>query len=115
LIDRLLGEHDPVVRVVEHYTLDEKGAEYLSVRISVHHANAVVVIREYWQGNSLAAYGYYLRTHGHEEWWDNRPHHPEIHTHPHHRHIGGEAHPSLNPSLEKFLDTVNRLLHLHST
>jgi len=115
LINRLLGEYDPIVRVIEHYTVDEEDVEYLNIKINIPHANTVVVIREYWQGKSLVAYGYYLRTHDYEEWWDNRPHHPEIQTHPHHKHIGGEVHPSQNPSLEEFLGTVKQLLHKHST
>ncbi len=113
LINKLLGEHDPVVRVIEHYVMDEEDIEYLNLRISIPHANAVVVIREYWQGNNLVAYGYYLRAYDYEEWWDNRPHHPEIQTHPHHRHLRGEAYPLQDPSLEKFLDTVRQLLRKH--
>jgi len=68
LIYRLLGEYNPVVRVIEHYTMDEEDLEYLYVRIVFSRANAVVVIREYWQGNNLVAYGYYLRAYNHEEW-----------------------------------------------
>jgi len=95
--------------------MDEEDVEYLNIKMRIPHANTVVVIREYWQGKNLVAYGYYLRTRGYEEWWDNRPHHPEIQTHPHHRHVGGEIHPSQNPSLEEFLDTVKQLLHKYST
>ncbi|WP_397470751.1 toxin-antitoxin system TumE family protein [Pyrofollis japonicus] len=42
--------------------------------------------------------------------WDNRPHHPEIPTHPHHRHIDGEVYPPPNPSLEDFLKRARSLL-----
>lgn len=115
LINRLLGGYSSVVRVIEHDVMDEEDIEYLNVRISIPHANAVVVIREYWQGKDLVAYGYYLRAYDYEEWWDNRPHHPEIQTHPHHRHLGGEAYPLQDPSLEKFLETIRQLLHKHFT
>jgi len=88
--------------VIEHYIINEDNIEYLNVRINIPHANTVVVIREYWQGNDLVAYGYYLRAYDYEEWWDNRPHHPEIQTYPHHRHLGEEIYPLQDPSLEKF-------------
>jgi len=68
LIDRLLSEYNPVARVIEHYTMNEEDIEYLNVRINIPHANTVVVIREYWQGKNLAAYGYYLRAYDYEEW-----------------------------------------------
>jgi len=42
LIDRLLGEYNPVVGVIEHYTMGEEDVEYLNVRINIPHANAVV-------------------------------------------------------------------------
>ena len=115
LVSRFLGEYNPVVRVVEHYTTGEGDIEYLNVRIIIPHTSVLVEIREYWQGNNLVAYGYYLRAYDYEEWWDNRPHHPEIQTHPHHRHLGGEVYPLQDPSLEKFLDTARQLLHKHLT
>lgn len=76
LINRLLGEYDPIVRVIEHYTMGEEDAEYLNIKISIPHANTIVMIREYWQGGNLIAYGYYLRTYDYEEWWDKTPSNP---------------------------------------
>jgi len=52
-----------------------------------------------------------LQIKGNEEWWDNRPHHSEIPTHPHHRHLEGKVHLLQDPSLEKFLERVKELLH----
>ncbi|MET1159557.1 MAG: DUF6516 family protein [Thermoprotei archaeon] len=115
LINRLLGEYNPVVRVVEHYVANEGDVEYLNVKINIPHGNTVVAIREYWQRDSLVAYGYYLRAYDHEEWWDNRPHHPEIQTHPHHKHLGEKVQPLRDPSLEKFLNAVRQILHKRST
>jgi len=46
LINRLLGEYNPVVRVIEHYTMDEEDVEYLNIKISIPHANTVVVTYE---------------------------------------------------------------------
>lgn len=110
LIDKALGEFCPVVRVVEHYTNEEPGTEYINVRISIHQLNALLVLREYWRRGELVAYSYYIRIKGYEEWWDNRPHHPEIQTFPHHRHAGGGIHPLQNPSLEEFLKRAKEIL-----
>ena len=115
LISSLLSEYNPVVRVIEHYIMNEGEVEYLNINITIPRINMVVVIREYWKERNLVAYGYYLRVHDYEEWWDNRPHHPEIQTHPHHRHLGGEVYPLQDPSLEKFLNTVRQHLHKYST
>jgi hypothetical protein len=88
LVNRLLGEFNPVIRVVEHYVGVEEDIEYLNIRIRFRQIGALVPIHEYWQGGNLTAYGYYVRVRGYEEWWDNRPHHPEIPKYPHHKHAG---------------------------
>lgn len=67
LVNKFLGEYNPVVRVIEHYTTDEGDIEYLNVRIIIPHTSVLVEIREYWQGNNLIAYGYYLRAYDYEE------------------------------------------------
>jgi hypothetical protein len=110
LVNKLLEQFHPIIRVIEHYAGTEEDSEYLNIRISFPQIGGLVVIREYLQRGNLVAYGYYLQIKGYEEWWDNRPHHPEIPTHPHHRHIGREVHPLPNPSLEDFLKRVRSLL-----
>jgi Family of unknown function (DUF6516) len=35
--------------------------------------------------------------------WDNAPHHPEIPTHPHHRHDGERIDPAARVSIEEVL------------
>ena len=111
LINKLLGEFNPVIRVIEHYTVEGEDLEYLNLRVRFPQANALIMLREYWREGDLVAYGYYIRIKGYEEWWDNRPHHPEISTHPHHRHFEGKVYPLQEPSLENFLERINELLH----
>jgi len=111
LVNRLLGEYHPVVKVIEHYTSENGDIEYFNIRIHFPQASALIMLREYWQREALMAYGYYIQIKGNEEWWDNRPHHPEIPTHPYHRHLEGKVHPLQDPSLEKFLERVKELLH----
>ena len=38
--------------------------------------------------------------------YDNTPHHPEIPTHPDHKHIGGHIVASIHPSIEQVLEEV---------
>lgn len=110
LIEDALAAFTPLIRVIEHYVDEESQAEYINVRASMPSRNAVLVIRQYWRGGVLAAYGYYVRVKDYEEWWDNRPHHPEVPTQPHHRHVGGRVEPLPDPSLEKFIARVRELL-----
>ncbi len=53
-------------------------------------------------------YGYYMRISNHVEWWDNRPHHPEISTFPHHRHIGDRVEKLENPDLSAFIEKCSK-------
>ena len=104
LVEAYLGEAK--VSVLRH-EIDES-TEYLNVR--VEKPKAVIVIREYWRKDELIAYGYYVRVKGHEEWWDNRPHHPEVATSPHHKHVMNKVEPLFEPSLERFMERVKELL-----
>ena len=109
-INRLLGKFKPTIRVAEHYIDERMGIEYINVRVIFQGLNAILVLREYWQEETLVAYGYYIRIGSYEEWWDNRPHHPEIETFPHHRHIVEKVRSLQNPSLEEFLKRARELL-----
>ncbi len=109
-INELLGEFKPVARVVEHYIDEGAGVKYTNARVFLRGLNALLVLREYWQGETLAIYGYYIRIGGQEEWWDNRPHHSEIDTFPHHRHVGEKVSSLQNPALEEFLRRARELL-----
>ncbi|MFO1429305.1 MAG: DUF6516 family protein [Candidatus Competibacteraceae bacterium] len=37
---------------------------------------------------------------------DNAPHHPEISTHPHHKHVGSEILESCQPTLSEIMDEI---------
>lgn len=110
IIESVIGKYEPTVRVVEHFVSVEEQEEYINLRVVIPRHNALIVIREYWRQGELVAYGYYVRVGGYEEWWDNRPHHPEIPTHPHHRHVGDRVEPLSSPSLENFVHRVRELI-----
>jgi len=42
--------------------------------------------------------------------YDNAPHHPEIGTHPHHKHMPGQIIPSSMPSLQDILNEISAVI-----
>ncbi|RLF19902.1 MAG: hypothetical protein DRN15_06400 [Thermoprotei archaeon] len=112
LIESILKNLNPRVTVREHRIDDD--TEYLSVDVIIER-DVILRLREYLRGSDIIAYGYYLRIGSYEEWWNNRPHHPEIPTHPHHRHRDGRIEPLTTPSLREFLTHVKRLIQQKSS
>lgn len=107
-IKEYLSEFKPVIIVSEHSLEEER--EYINLRIIIEQLRVLIIIREYLVRGNVIAYGYYFRTRTHEEWWDNRPHHPEISTYPHHKHTSGKIEPLKTPSLESFLEHIKKFL-----
>lgn len=107
-LSEILSEYKPAIEVIEHSLEDDK--EYLNIRIVIKHKNTTVMIREYIYKEAIVAYGYYLRVASYEEWWDNRPHHQEVPTYPHHRHVDGKIKPLEGRSIKEFLHHLRELL-----
>ena len=42
--------------------------------------------------------------------YDNAPHHPEIETFPHHKHVGDRVEPLHSPSIEAFLEEAKSVV-----
>ena len=67
-------------------------------------------ISEAWDDETLIRYAYYWLKQNDELriGWDNAPHHPEVSTHPHHKHI--ETQENIQTSDETNLEDVLRLI-----
>ena len=67
-------------------------------------------LSEAWDNETLARYAYYWLKSNDElrVGWDNAPHHPEILTHPHHKHIASQE--NILPSEEIKLEDVLRFI-----
>ena len=67
-------------------------------------------ISEAWDDETLIRYAYYWLKQNDELriGWDNAPHHPEVSTHPHHKHI--ETQENIQASDETNLEDVLRLI-----
>lgn len=67
-------------------------------------------ISEAWDEETLIRYAYYWLKQNDELriGWDNAPHHPEVATHPHHKHIGMQE--NIQASDETNLEDILRLI-----
>ncbi|MGM0400703.1 MAG: toxin-antitoxin system TumE family protein [Chloroflexota bacterium] len=65
-------------------------------------------VTEQWRGETLERYSYYWLSPSNalKIGWDNAPHHTQLESFPHHKHIGCQAH--LAPSQETCLEEVMR-------
>ena len=70
-------------------------------------------IRESWEEEILLRYAYYWLKHNDELriGWDNAPHHPEVSTRPHHKHV--ERQENIQESQETNLEDVLRVIKKH--
>jgi hypothetical protein len=71
-------------------------------------------VTERWQGAALTRYSYYWLDAGNrlKVGWDNSPHHTQVESFPHHKHVGERANPaaSLEKNLEGVMAVVERTL-----
>lgn len=69
-------------------------------------------INEVWIENELVKYAYYRLTPSGTvvQGWDNAPHHPEVATHPHHKHENDGIEESQVRCLDDVLMLLNKLL-----
>lgn len=67
-------------------------------------------VTEQWDGMVLKRYSYYWLDPAGElkMGWDNAPHHMQLETFPHHRHIGQQG--NLQPSTEACLEDVMKVI-----
>ena len=95
------------IEVVRHVI--RQGEEYF--RLRAHLDSMVLDVREYWVGDELRLYGYQLLVDDEAVLrYNNAPHHPEVSTFPHHKHVEGRVEELKEPSLIAFLNEVKSRL-----
>ena len=108
MIDRLkktVNHYSDLIATIEDIEFFEKEAiSKLKAKLRLFDGS-ILWIREIWRHDMLEAYSYYwLRP---DETvimgWDNAPHHPEIETFPHHKHIKETVAPSSQTDLRAVL------------
>ncbi|CAN2040174.1 transposase [Candidatus Magnetomoraceae bacterium gMMP-15] len=67
-------------------------------------------VTEQWEGGRLRRYSYYWLTSDNELkiGWDNAPHHRQLETFPHHKHVQNQN--NLQPSAETCLEEVMKII-----
>lgn len=107
-----LHEFDDLIDSIEIVEFVEE--EHISkCRIKAGLIDASILwIREVRIKNQLIAYSYYwLRTDNSIIFgWDNAPHHKEVDTFPHHKHVGGKVESSAQTNLKEVLEYIRDFL-----
>ena len=101
--EKLVGM-DCAIKIEKHNIVEN--TEYLRLTIACEN-KFMIHIREYVKANRIIRYSYQLLINSEDVLrYDNAPHHPEIRTHPHHKHKKTKTYPLHNPSLKAFLEEV---------
>ena len=91
--------------------LEEEQISKLKAKLSLFDGT-ILWVREVWTKEKIEAYSYYwLRP---DEsviiGWDNAPHHKEINSFPHHKHMGKKVEPSSERNLSEVLRFIRIFL-----
>lgn len=98
----ILGEFSDIIRTIESSSTTERyGFEFFKMRLRLIDGSSLRIWEKRFK-NSLQRYSYYWLDEVDDQiiGWDNAPHHPEIETFPHHKHVDGK----LVPSEDKLID-----------
>jgi Family of unknown function (DUF6516) len=94
----------PLVRDLEiGAMIDEANVQLLRVRAELIDGSLLYVREAIFPHTSKYAYHWQTSTGEMLLRWDNAPHHPEIPTHPHHKHDGEQIGPTARVSIEDVL------------
>lgn len=109
---RIIDEYQDIVQFIEKLEiLEEEQISKLKARLILFDGT-ILWIREIWIRERIEAYSYYwLRP---DEsviiGWDNAPHHKEVVSFPHHKHLGNRVEPSDERDLKKVMEFIRNFL-----
>ena len=107
--ERLLEIEEKFDATVERIVPVELDGETLRVVLHLKDGTNLRVT-EQWAGKVLRRYSYYWLNSANElkVGWDNAPHHTQLESFPHHKHVGKQG--NLQPSTETHLEEVMRII-----
>ena len=109
--ERLLEIEEKFDETVERIVPVELDGETLQVVLHLKDGTSLRVA-EQWAGKVLKRYSYYWLNSANElkVGWDNAPHHRQMESFPHHKHVGqpGNLQSSRETSLEEVMRVVQR-------
>jgi hypothetical protein len=109
---KLIEENSDIIKDIERFELlQEYQISKLKAKLRLFNGS-ILWVREIWIRGKLEIYSYYwLRP---DETvitgWDNAPHHREIDTFPHHRHMKNRIYPSMEKDLRSVLKFIKDFL-----
>ena len=84
-------------------------------RVRARRDKYTIVVTEYLSEGAIKKYSYTLLANNKPLLrYDNAPRHPEIETHPHHKHVGDRVEPLHNHTLGAFPEEAKQLLEKQS-
>lgn len=101
-----LEKFDQIILAIESQTYEQnKQFEIYKCKVILQDGSNLRIL-EWYHENQLVYYSYYWLTPLNELLlgWDCAPHHKDIETFPHHKHIGNQK--NVSPSFERNLETV---------
>ena len=94
--------HSPLVKDLEVMeVVEEESVQFLRARVEIIDGSLLYVRELFFPDHSKYSYHWQTQTGKMLLRWDNAPHHPEIPTHPDHKHEGDQVAPSARVSVEE--------------
>lgn len=110
-IKRLSEIENRLAGKAQRIVLLEMDGEFLQL-IAYLNDGTNLRITELWNGNELKKYSYYWLTASNalKIGWDNAPHHTQVKTHPHHKHVNYQENiqPSLQTNLQEIVNIITK-------
>lgn len=109
---KIISKHSDIVKALERLEIsEEEQISKLKAKLSLFDGT-ILWVREVWIREKIETYSYYwLRP---DEsviiGWDNAPHHKEVSSFPHHKHVGNTVDKSSERSLSEVLGLIKNFL-----
>ena len=107
----ILDEFTDIIKTIEFSSTTARyGFQFLKMGLRLIDGSSLRIWEKRFRG-SLQRYSYYWLDELNNQiiGWDNAPHHPEIKTFPHHKHIDGKPLPSKDKLIDVFKYIAGRL------
>ena len=107
----IFDEFSDIIKIIESsYTSERYGYEFSKVRLRLIDGTSLRIWEKRFK-SFVQRYSYYWLDELDKQiiGWDNAPHHPEIETFPHHKHMGGNVFPSEDRLIDVLKYIASRL------
>ena len=109
---KIVGKYLDIVKSIGKLEIsEEEQISKLKAKLSLFDGT-ILWVREVWSKGRIEAYSYYWLRPDNSViiGWDNAPHHKEIISFPHHKHLGNKVEPSSQRNLGEVLSFIRIFL-----